>query len=101
MSQQKPQQRGKMIVNKSLEVNNFPTFKEKSWSSRIVEGHFLNGQVKAEQCTQCTSCCNLVTFGCGDSNSLLYGCTGHKCKHILIRVKFSPDSPNENTIRSV
>jgi hypothetical protein len=79
------------IVNKSLEILNYPYIKEKSWSSRVVEGFFHNGQVRAKQCEECVSSCNLVSFGCGDPNSLLYGCSGQKCKHILIRVKFTPD----------
>ena len=79
-------------MNKSLEISNLASFKEKFWVSRVVEGHFLNRQVRAEQCIQCPSSCDLVTFGCGDSNSLLYGCTRLKCRHILIRVKFAPES---------
>ena len=87
-------------MNKSLETSGFPSFKEKSWVSRIVEGQFFNGRVRAEQCTECNSSCDLVTFGC-DSNSLLYGCTGHKCKHVLIRVKFPPKFPDEASNRAV
>jgi len=78
------------IVNKSLELLNFPYIKEKSWSSRIVEGHLINGKVRAEQCAECKSSCELLTYYRGDSNSILCGCTGHKCKHILIHVRFTP-----------
>jgi hypothetical protein len=59
-------------VNKSLEILNFPSIKEKSWASRIVEGHLFNGKVRAEQCADCTSSCELVTFGCGNPNSILW-----------------------------
>ena len=78
-------------MNKSLEISNFPSIKDKSWSSRIVEGHLINGKVRAEQCVDCRSSCELVTFYRGDSNSILCGCKGHKCKHILIHVKFTPE----------
>ena len=77
-------------MNKSLEIMNFPYIKEESWVSRLVEGHMFNGQVRAEQCAECRSSCKLVTLGRGDSNSILCGCTGDKCKHILIRMKFTP-----------
>ena len=89
------------MVNKSLEIFNFPSVKEKSWSSRIVEGYFFNGKVRAEQCEGCTSSCDLVTFGCGNPNSLLYGCNGHKCKHVLIRVKFTPEFSDDVPVNSV
>jgi hypothetical protein len=81
------------FVNKSLEIIKFPSIKEKSWASRIVEGHLINGKVRAERCSDCKSSCKLVTFGCGNSNSILYGCSGHKCKHILINVKFNACEP--------
>lgn len=77
-------------MNKSLELLNFPNVKAKSWSSRIVEGHLINGKVRAEQCTECKSSCELLTFYGGDSNSILCGCTGQKCKHVLIHFRFDP-----------
>jgi hypothetical protein len=76
-------------VNTSLEIWNFPSIKEKSWSARIVEGHLSNGKVRGEQCAECKSSCKLITLGHGDSNSILCGCTGLKCKHILIHIKFT------------
>jgi hypothetical protein len=88
-------------VNKSLEIANFPYIKEKSWSSRVVEGHIFNGKVRAEQCAECKSSCELVTFGCGDSNSILCGCTKDKCKHTLIHIKFPSEFLNDVSTRSV
>jgi len=84
---------GVNFVNKSLEIMNFPSIKEKSWASRIVEGHLINGKVRAERCAECSSSCKLVAFGCGNSNSILYGCSAQKCKHILINVRFSAYEP--------
>ena len=77
-------------MNKSLELLNFPYIKEKSWVARVVEGKLIDGEVRAEQCQDCRSSCDLIAFYKGDSNSLLYGCTNSKCKHILIHVKFNP-----------
>jgi hypothetical protein len=94
-------QRREKIVKKSLEITNFPSIKEKSWASRIVEGHLFNGKVRAEQCAECKCSCELVTFGCGNSNSILYGCTGNKCKHMLINIKFTSKVLNEVQPRSV
>jgi len=73
------------------ELLNFPQVKEKPWSIRIVQGQLVNGKVKIEQCAECKHSCELITFGCGNANSILYGCTGNKCKHVLIHVKFSSD----------
>jgi hypothetical protein len=85
-------------VNKSSELLSFPSIKEKSWSFRVVEGHIFNGKVRAEQCVECKSSCELVTFGCGDSNSILCGCSGDKCKHVLIRMKFASESLDEHEL---
>jgi hypothetical protein len=63
--------------------------KEKSWSVRIVEGQLLDGKIRAKQCSQCKHSCDLVTIGRGNPNSILYGCTGSKCRHVLIHVKSS------------
>lgn len=50
-------------MNKSLGITNFPYIKEKSWSSRVIEGHLFKGKVRAEQCAECKSSCELVTLG--------------------------------------
>jgi hypothetical protein len=88
-------------VNKSLGITNFPYIKEKSWSSRVIEGHIFKGKVRAEQCAECKSSCELVTLGIGDSNSILCGCTKDKCKHILIHAKFSSEFLNDVSADSV
>jgi len=67
----------------------FRLVKEKSWSVRIVKGQLLDGKVRAKQCSQCKRSCNLVVIGSGHSNSILYGCTEGKCKHVLIHVETS------------
>ncbi len=88
-------------MNKSLEIINFPYIKEKAWSSRVIEGHIFKGKVRAEQCAECKSSCELVTLGIGDSNSILCGCTKDKCKHILIHMKFPSDFLNDASANSV
>jgi hypothetical protein len=75
-------------LDKYSELTSFRLIKEKSLSVRIVEGQLLDGKVRAIQCTECKHSCELVTVGCGNSNSMLYGCTGNKCRHLLIHVKF-------------
>lgn len=67
-------------------------FREKSWTVRLVNGYILDNQVRADQCRDCDSNTKLVVSSNSDPDLLLYGCKGHKCKHILIRVKF----PEEN-----
>ena len=67
-------------------------FREKSWAVRLVNGYILDSQVKADQCRDCDSNTKLVVSNNNDPDLLLYGCNGHKCKHILIRIKF----PEEN-----
>jgi hypothetical protein len=84
-----------MLVSLLVETSGqlrFPSFKEKSWSLKIVDGHISNNKVRAEQCVDCKSSCELVTYSCGDPNMVLYGCKGHKCKHTVIRLRFSPES---------
>ncbi len=63
-------------------------FKEKSWSVKLVEGYVLNNLVRSDHCKGCASNTNLVVNNTGTPDLLLYGCNGHKCKHILIRMKF-------------
>lgn len=63
----------------------------------VVEGHFLKGKVRAEQCAECKSTIELVTFGCGDSNSILCGCTKDKCRHMLIHMKFPSDNITDSS----
>jgi len=70
----------------------FRPIKEKSWSVRIVEGELLDGKVRAKQCSQCKHSSDLVVIGHGNSNSILYGCTGNKCRHVLIHVEPSSAS---------
>ena len=67
----------------------FQSIKEKTWSVRIVEGQLLEGKVRAKQCSQCKHSCDLVAIGCGNSNSILYGCAKSKCRHVLIHVEAS------------
>jgi hypothetical protein len=69
------------------ELIDFRLIKEKSWSVRIVKGQLLDGKVRAKQCLQCNHSCDLVAIGCGNSNSILYGCTENKCRHVLIHVE--------------
>ena len=63
--------------------------KEKSWSVKIVNGYVLNNQVRSDLCKDCAATPTLVVGNYGDPDLLLYGCNGHKCKHVLIRMKFS------------
>jgi hypothetical protein len=63
--------------------------KEKSWSVRLVKGYVLNSQVRADRCRGCESTTKPVLGNNGDPDLFLYGCSGHKCKHILIRTKVS------------
>ncbi|MCW4009686.1 MAG: hypothetical protein NWF05_03580 [Candidatus Bathyarchaeota archaeon] len=63
--------------------------KEKSWSVRLVDGYILNSQVRAERCKGCESTTKLIAGNNSDPDLILYGCNGHKCKHILIRTKVS------------
>ena len=74
-------------MDRSSEMINSRLVKEKPWSVRIVQGQLLNGKVRATQCLECKHSSELVTVGCGNSNSILYGCAGNKCKHVLIHVK--------------
>jgi hypothetical protein len=78
----------KLILDRYSELTSFRLIKEKSWSVRIVEGQLLDGKVRATQCSECKRSCELVTVGCGNSNSMLYGCTENKCRHVLIHFKF-------------
>jgi hypothetical protein len=73
-------------LDRYSELVNFRLIKEKSWSVRIIEGQLLDGKVSAKQCSQCKHSCDLVAIGCGNSNSILYGCSGSKCRHVLIHV---------------
>ena len=75
-------------MDRYSELISFRLIKEKSWSVRIVEGQLLDGKVRATQCSECKHSCELVTVGCGNSNSILYGCSGNKCRHVLIHVEF-------------
>jgi hypothetical protein len=75
-------------LDRYSESIDFRSIKEKSWSVRIVEGQLLDGKVRAKQCSQCKHSGDLVAIGCGNSNSILYGCPENKCRHVLIHVKF-------------
>jgi len=79
----------KRILSRNSELIDFRLPKEKSWCVRIVEGELLDGKVRAKQCSQCKHSCNLVATGCGNSNSMLYGCSASKCTHLLIHVKYT------------
>jgi hypothetical protein len=78
---------------RNSDLFDFRLIKEKSWSVRIVQGELLDGKVRAKQCLQCKHSCNLVAIECRNSNSILYGCSGSKCPHVLIHVKSSSASP--------
>jgi hypothetical protein len=65
--------------------------KEKSWSVKLVNGYILNSQVKADHCKGCESTARLVAGNNDNPDLLLYGCYGHRCKHVLIRVRV-PDA---------
>ena len=82
-------------------------YKEKSWSVKLVEGYVLNNLVRSNHCKGCDSTARLVVNNNGNPDLLLYGCNGHKCKHILIRMKFPEvdqavfaQSQNPVTLRS-
>jgi len=62
--------------------------KEKSWSIRLIDGYISGNQVRSKSCGNCESVSRLVANNYGDPNMVLYGCTGHKCKNKLIRLKF-------------
>jgi hypothetical protein len=65
--------------------------KEKSWSVKLENGYVLGSQVKANRCKGCESTAKLVAGNNDNPDLLLYGCHGHRCKHVLIRVKV-PDA---------
>ncbi len=62
--------------------------KHKSWSVILVDGHILNGEVRADHCRNCDSKTKIISGNNGDPDLFLYGCSGHKCKNVLIRMKF-------------
>ena len=63
--------------------------KEKSWSVKLVDGYVLNSQIRANRCKGCDYTSKLLVSNNGNPDLLLYGCNTHKCRHILIRMKFS------------
>jgi hypothetical protein len=69
--------------------------KEKSWSIRLANGFVLNGNVKSDRCLGCDNSPRLLLGNCSDPNLLLYGCTGHKCKHTLIRVRVGSNNQDD------
>jgi hypothetical protein len=73
-------------------------FKEKSWSVKLVNGYVLDSQVKAERCRGCESTAKPVTGNNSDKDMMLYGCNGHKCRHMLIRMNFADISPVQFTM---
>jgi hypothetical protein len=74
-------------LDRYSELIDFRLKKEKSWSVRIVKGQLLDGKVRAEQCSQCKHSCDLIAIGCGNSNSVLYGCAESRCRQVLIHVE--------------
>jgi hypothetical protein len=70
----------------------FGLAKEKSWSVRLSGGYLVNGVVKADLCKGCDASTTIVARNKGNPNLLLFGCSGSKCKHRLIRINF----PSEN-----
>ncbi len=73
-------------------------FKEKSWSVRLANGFVLNGDVRSNRCSDCNNSPILLLGNCSDPDLLLYGCTGHKCKHTLIRVRVTSNIDNDAEI---
>ncbi len=73
-------------------------FKEKSWSVKLVNGYASNSQVRADRCKGCESTTKFVVGNNNDEDLVLYGCNGHKCKHILIRMNFSELSSAMETL---
>jgi len=69
------------------------SIKEKSWSVRLTFGHVLNGRVRSEYCGNCDSIAKLIIGNNDNSNLVLYGCAAKKCRHVLLRVNFSLDGP--------
>ncbi len=63
-------------------------FKEKSWSVKLVDGFVSDSKVRAPQCVGCSSASSLVVLKSGNPNMVLYGCSGSKCQHRLIKVQF-------------
>jgi hypothetical protein len=88
-------------VNKFRGITNFPYIKEKSWSSRVIEGHIFKGKVRAEQCAECKSSCELVTLGIGDSNSILCGCTKDNANTYSYTRNFHLNFLNDVSVDSV
>ena len=66
--------------------------KEKSWSVKLLSGFISNNQVRSDKCKGCASSTQLIVGNNDDPNLALWGCNGHKCKHILIRMKFEPQN---------
>jgi hypothetical protein len=66
--------------------------KEKSWSVKLVEGFITDNKVRTEHCEDCDSISQIVAINNADPNLALYGCSNRKCKHILMRMKFSSDA---------
>ena len=67
--------------------------KEKSWSVKLANGFVVHDQVRSDFCKSCDSIPQLLLGNNGDKDLLLYGCAGHKCKHIMIRMKVSQYYP--------
>jgi hypothetical protein len=76
-------------LDRYFEYSDFRSIKEKSWSVRIVEGELQDGKIRTKHCSQCKRSCDLVAIGRGNANSILYGCTVSKCRHVLIHVDSS------------
>jgi hypothetical protein len=69
--------------------------KEKSWGVKLVGGFVSNNQVRSLRCKGCDSTSKLVVGSNHNPNLALWGCSGHKCKHVLIRMNFEPQSLTE------
>ena len=76
-------------------------FREKSWSVRLINGYVLDSKVRADQCRDCDSNTKLVVGNNSNPDLLLYGCNGHKCKHILIRLKVPEEDETPLTLPSL
>ncbi len=79
----------------------FYSFKEKSWSVRLVEGYVLNDQVRAERCENCKSTAEVLAANHNNPNLLLYGCRDSKCKHRLVRVDLDDVISKKSVLETV
>jgi hypothetical protein len=79
----------------------FNSFKEKSWSVLLLQGHVTNAQVRAERCENCKSTTEVLTANYNNPNLLLYGCKDTKCKHRFLRLNLENEISQKIPIQEI